>query len=431
MAILEHLSISTFFIEHQISTEKSKWVTNESLKTFPKVAHIFFDNGEPWHIANKYALDLLKQASEDISATVTSNMTHLRTYASWLENNQIDWRHFPKDDKSERCLVKFRGYLISKRNTGKPAASTASNCMSAVLRFYRWVLLKGLIDEKELWKDNQKIVSFYSSVGFTRTINVLSSELAIPNKKTNGNYLEDGLLPISEANRGVLIEFLKKQDMVELYLMFLIGFFSGARSESIRTLRVSDLERVVDDPVTPNIKRLLIGPGTRVRTKFKVKGSLIIPAILVTEIQEYAFSLRRLTRASRASEYNRNLLFITQRGNPFKESTFTKLMSKLRTQLTNSGLNQFHGFKFHQARATFGTQLMKLALQTFTDKAAAIRFVRDAMFHKHERTTWKYITFIEEEPLKESISDEFFNLYTGVQANADQLINQVTFNDIA
>ncbi|MEL2330804.1 site-specific integrase, partial [Klebsiella pneumoniae] len=78
----------------------------------------------------------------------------------------------------------------------------------------------------------------------------------------------------------------------------------------------------------------------------------------------------------------------------------------------SAGLKQFQEFKFHQTRATFGTQLMRLAMDVLPSQVDAIVFVRDAMLHKDEATTWKYVKFIEKEPIKEALSDEFFNLYT-------------------
>jgi integrase len=93
-----------------------------------------------------------------------------------------------------------------------------------------------------------------------------------------------------------------------------------------------------------------------------------------------------------------------------------------------AGLTQFQTFKFHQTRATFGTQLMRLAMNTLPSQVDAIVFVRDAMLHKDEATTWKYVKFIEQEPIKEALSDEFFNLYLGQVNDAELLIDRVTFD---
>lgn len=98
--------------------------------------------------------------------------------------------------------------------------------------------------------------------------------------------------------------------------MVLIGFFTGARSETIRTLRLSSLENATDDSTTPGIMRVTVGPGTQVKTKFDVRGSLLFPSQLLQELERYAYSARRLTRQARASEGDRTLLFLSERGMP-------------------------------------------------------------------------------------------------------------------
>jgi hypothetical protein len=74
---------------------------------------------------------------------------------------------------------------------------------------------------------------------------------------------------------------------------------------------------------------------------------------------------------------------------------------------------------------------MRLAMSALPSQVDAIVFVRDAMLHKDEATTWKYVKFIEKEPVKEALSDEFFNLYVGKVGNVETLIDKVTFNDDA
>jgi integrase len=134
---------------------------------------------------------------------------------------------------------------------------------------------------------------------------------------------------------------------------------------------------------------------------------------IINEIEDYIYSPRRLKRQAKANEENRTCLFLTTRGNPYKETTLTKLMSDIRKELSKKGLDQFKNFKFHQTRATFGSTLMSLALDSLPDKTDAICFVRDAMLHKDEATTWRYIKFIERQPLKEKYAAEFYSLITG------------------
>ena len=425
MALLESINIQSMVLER--TEEGISWAPKKGGRAFHNVPHIFFNDGEPWLAANQYALSKLQGISGNDIKTVRSIMGHLKAYASWLEDKGVDWRNFPIK-KKDRCIFQFRGYLIDQRNSDLIAPSTATARMAAVVQFYRWAQVEGLIERKDMWEDRTKSVKFYTTVGLSRTMSVTSSELSIPNRTRQGLTLEGGLLPVSVDSQAELLQFLRSRGMVELYLMHLVGFFTGARSGTIRTLRLSSLENSLDDPQTPQVKRIAVGPPTKVKTKFDVSGYLLVPSLLVEELERYAYSARRLIRQEKASEDDVTLLFLTERGNGYSETSFTKLISDMRERLVNAGLPHFKDYCFHQTRATYGTMLMKYAMNTLPSQTDALVFVRDAMLHKDEATTWKYIKFIEKEPIKEKLSDEFFNLFTGDGGDAEALIDQVTYD---
>lgn len=425
MALLETINIQPVYLDR---TEGWEWKPDASSRSLCGVPHIFFDDGEPWRATNEFALYKLQAVSGNNIKTVVSTMRHLKGYADWLEQNDIDWRDFPKKRK-DRCLFRFRGHLISQRNEGVIKPSYATARMNAVINFYRWAQIHGWIERKELWEDETKSIRFVSTTGFARTMRVVSSELSIPNRTRLGMRLEDGLTPISEENRTILLKFLQERGMTELYFMYLLGFYTGARSETIRTLRLSNIENALDDPTTPALKRVAVGPPTKVKTKYDVSAQLLVPTPLIEVLQRYAYSVRRLTRQARASETDRALLFLTERGNGYSETSFTKLVSDLRERLLKAGHGQFQDMKFHQTRATYGTQLMRWAMNVLPSETDALVFVRDAMFHKEESTTWRYIKFIRSEPIKEKLSEEFFNLFTGKDGEMQELIAKVTYDE--
>jgi len=430
VANLERIDIQPIVPDFSGRLAGVSWISKAHSRFYASVPHIFFDDGEPWLAANAFALDKLQGMSGSDIKTVVSSMGHLKAYACWLEDQGVDWRHFPKR-KKDRCLFRYRGFLIGQREAGLVSPSTATTRMAAVVHFYRWAQVYGWIERQAMWEDRVGSIQFFSSVGLSRTMSVLSSELAIPNRKRAGATLEDGLQPLSRENRNTLLRILREQGKVELYLMSMIGCFTGARSETIRTLRLSSLSNAVDDPMTRGIKRVLVGPGTQVKTKFGVRGNLLFPSHLLKELESYACSARRLMRQARASDENQTLLFLSERGNAYSETSFTKLISYLRETLVKAGHSEFRDFKFHQTRATFGTQLMRLAIDVLPNQVDAIVFVRDAMLHKDEATTWKYVKFITREPIKEALSDEFWNLLTGTPDADPSLIDLVTYDDLA
>jgi integrase len=340
-------------------------------------------------------------------------MKHLANYASWLEFKELDWRHFPTR-KQDRAPVLYRGDVIKQRDQGSLAPSTARSRMAAVIQFYRHAQIHGFVQRHSpLWKDRQVVIPYFDSVGFGRTLMRVSSDLAIPNRPRPGLRLEDGLTPLRTEDAIKLLEFTKDQRLQEINLMLSLGVLTGARIETIVTLGVKNIEDAYPDVQTPDTYRLKVGPGTGVNTKYDVEGELLVPKFLLDELKAYCYSMRRLRRQSITSESNRGLLFLTIGGNPYKAGSFNRLMTDLRRRALSAGLRFMAKFKFHQTRATFGTWLMDVALRV-TDTKTAVAFVRDAMLHKDEKTTFLYVHFNEQSPMKAKIANEFSVVFSGI-----------------
>lgn len=378
-----------------------------------KLPQIFWQGGVPWSEANHWALTKARTRRHRHIKTITSLMKHVAAYASWLELTKLDWRHFPTR-KQDRVLLLYRGELIRQRDSGSLAASTVRARMAAVIQFYRHAQIHGFVDrDSPLWIDRPVVIRYFDPVGFSRTISRISAELSIPNRSRHGFRLEDRLTPLRTADASKLLDFTKEQGLREINLMLSLGILTGARIETITSLGVANVENAYPDIQSPSTYRLRVGPGTNVKTKLDVSGELLIPQFLICELKAYAYTLHRLRRQAVASEENRGLLFLTARGNPYAAGTFNRLMTDLRRRAVTAGMRFMESFKFHQTRSTFGTWLMGVALGV-TNSKAAVAFVRDAMLHKDEKTTFLYVRFIEQEPLKAKISNEFSSAFAGV-----------------
>jgi integrase len=393
---------------------KVRWEPDPIGKRIEQLPQLFWADGQPWCEANHWALVRATGTSGADIQTVTNLMKHLAAYASWLEEAEIDWRHFPIRF-GERCIVRFRGELIRERDKlGLLKPSTATARMRAVLQFYRHARSNGFVGPSSaLWSDKQVVVRFHDSVGFERALHRQASELAIPNRRRPGVVLEDGLTPLSPEHTQQTLAFAKTALSPELHYMFSLGFLSGPRIGTISTLCVRNLEPAVPDPAIPALSRIAVGPGTGVQTKFDVVGNLLVPTILIDELKRYAYSVRRLKRQALASKEDGGLLFLTARGKPYGLQSFERLMTDVRRCAVLAGLRFLARFKFHQSRATFGTMLMKLALQV-ADPSSALEFVKEAMLHKDEEATLKYIRFVQTAAMKELISSEFAAAFSGV-----------------
>ena len=412
MATLEHIHSNP--IRPEIQDGNVEWVTSSTVRPVERLPLIFWVDGNQWDEVNLWALD--KARAKDVKLkTINTLMEHLHKYAEWLEREKIDWRHFPTS-KAERVLVRFRGFLISLRDNGDLSPSTASARMSAVIQFYRYANAHNLICHgSKMWEDKSVAIRYFDPAGFKRTIQRITTDISIPNRARQGFRLEDGLLPITSDHQSQLLNFTKENVSDELHLMLLIGFYTGARLSTITTMRKSSLEQAYPDPQNNGFWLVPIGPGTGISTKFDVSGELIIHASLMESLRAYATSSQHIERAIKAAPKNKLFLFLTRHCNPYTTKAVGREMVNLRRKGMLAGLKFLTKFKFHQTRATYGTWLMSFLLSSENiSLKAAIEFVKRAMHHKHESTTFRYITFIEHTKVKIKMANEFTNAFFGL-----------------
>lgn len=411
MAFLEHINSEP--IHEEIKNGEVKWLPNKTLRPFQNLPVIFWNNGDQWDEVNLWAFEKARSGNVKLK-TINTQMEHLHKYANWLEEVKIDWRHFPQR-KDERVLIIWRGFLIEMRDRGVISPSTASSRMNAVIQFYRYADSNNLVlNGVRKWIDKVVHISYYNPEGFKRTLQRTTTDITIPNRARTGIKLEDGLLPISAKDQSELLRFAKEYTSEELYTMMLIGFYTGARLGTITTLRSSALNCALPSSLAKGMWILPIGPGTGISTKFDTSGELMIPEILMQILKNYSTSRHHLDRVIKASQENKSLLFLTRYCNPYTPKAVDREMVSLRRKGLIAGLKFLNNFKFHQTRATYGTWLMKLCLKTSTPKAA-IEFVKRAMHHKHEATTFGYVKFIEHSKAKIELTNAFSEAFFGVR----------------
>lgn len=386
--------------------ENDEWVRDKARK--PKTNYsIFWSNCEPW-------IEVLIYLSEKRvkSATLRSNAYDLKAYADWLEENDITWLHFPIR-QDERCLDRFRGYLI---NSSSGTSAVPARRMNTVVNFYRWAKTRGFVDKQiKMWEVQEVAVTYFNNTGFKRTLSISTTDLRIPHRKANISKLEGGLLPISAEDRDVLMDYLweNKSDMnTVLHAMFSLGFFTGSRIGSIRTMRIENLNRATPDKTDPKIMLVAAGPGTGIDTKYGVNGFIRFLEPVYNFILNYAeTNIVRLERQVKAKKENKSLIFLTKDGRPYSEGSINTAMSELRESLIRDGLTQFYDLKFHQSRATCGTELAREFMKQ--SDSDAINNVRDWLMHKHEATTWKYIKFLKNSKVAKKANAAFVKQFLG------------------
>lgn len=420
------------YIPHRCQTASNEieWIPTTHVKPVDGLPQIFWSDYTPWTEANLWARERATTGDTSIQ-TVQANLLALHAYATWLEASGTNWTDFPQK-KADRCLIKYRGALVTARNTGHIAPSTASARMSVAVQFYRWLYMSGLFSpEAAMWNERSVGIRITDFTGLERTVHVKSTDLAIPNRKAPGARLEDGLLPLSVGDRDSLLEFAAHHASEELKLMLALGFFSGMRIGTIADLKIQTLENAAPDPASKELFRLAVGPGAHppVHTKSGVTGQVYITAELLNAVRTYFYSTRRLKRQSIAKEADRNVVFLTVRGNRYaqhcanKSSAINVELHALRKRGEASGVQALRHFHFHQSRATYATELARLAISV-AGAINAIALVREALLHKNESTSLQYIKFVETSPAKERANNAFSEAFLGLIRSRERAFHE-------
>jgi integrase len=213
-----------------------------------------------------------------------------------------------------------------------------------------------------------------------------------------------------------LVAYTAKHATEELHLMLCTGFFTGARVGTVTTLTVTSLQTAREDPHTPGVYLLPVGPGTGISTKGSVKGDLVVPKAVLDDLKTYSLSTKRLLREAKARPEHKDLLFLTRTGRPYTVSTVDSLVRDLRQRAVKDGMRFMLNFKFHQSRATFGTWLLDVLLASGASVTEALGIVRDAMLHKHEATTLLYVKFRANTRAKQKAAIAFNEAFTGFRS---------------
>ncbi|MBI3776000.1 MAG: site-specific integrase [Gammaproteobacteria bacterium] len=415
------------YVPHRCSVAddgKVTWERDTECRPIKHLPQLFWADGTPWLEANLWAHERATSGKTDLK-TVNSNMRHLHKYAEWLEVEGLDWRHFPMLER-DRVLIRWRKKLMEMRDKyGLLAPTTATQRMNATIHFYRYARANDFIGrDAQLWKDRQVVHRFHDAVGFERTMLFSSTDLAIPNRARHGLRLENGLTPITKAQMHELLDFTQEEGNTspELHRILQLGFFSGARIETIADLKKGSLDNAVADPAVPGVVYIAVGPGHQphVATKFDVQGRILVPEWLLHDLSAYVSDPRRLAREALAPQKNKDLIFLTRFGGRYAEresasgTAVGRAMVDLRRAATSAGLTFMKHFHFHMTRSTFGTWLTATLLEKGYNVKAVLTFVSDAMLHKDVETTLRYIKFVEQTPIKIEVANEFTEVFLGL-----------------
>ncbi|MEW8052018.1 MAG: hypothetical protein AB2784_08295 [Candidatus Thiodiazotropha endolucinida] len=411
--------------------------TNElDTYSYNRIPIVLNGDGSPWAEANLYILSRLE-------SNITPNMTtyhgigdDLSSYRRYLENEGLDFTYFPKR-KLHRPTYRYRGSLKHQIEAQEVSPRTAQRKIGSVIQFYRWLIEEGLfIPEYPPWSESDIFFQFKNTQGLSLSKQIKTTNLRIRSQKQSDPYSElivdsGQLRPMSPSEQKALIEVLIDLGNYQMTLIHLIALFTGARIQTILTLRVRHVRFELPEDLTEI--RLPAGPGTSVDTKNDKRLSIFIPRWLYEKLRIYSYSKVSIKHRLRAGDDSEDqYLFLSNHGTPLYTSKSEQLIfnAKNKSRHINSGQNvrQFISrrvipqmrkkldtptfkYKFHDLRATYGMNLTDQKLHLVQDEVITLQqareFVKSRMGHQSHMTTDLYLNYRQNIELARQVQYQF------------------------
>lgn len=403
---------------------------------------IIQNDGSPSEIFNLYLLKKIQQTVQYDFKTFASIANQLVDFQRFLEDEKLDCLKFHKL-KQLNAIFKYRTRLIDQANAGLISASSARSRINALVNFYRFLVTEDLVDHQRYgmpFQDVYKYVAVDNEFGARRKMAIKSHDLAIhvPAKAPNSEAIIDGgeLSPLTVEEQEIVLKALQKSSR-EYQLMFYLALFTGARLQTICTLRIKYLLNREADSY--GFIRLPVGSGTGIDTKFQKPMTLLIPNWLAQDIKIYINSeqARQRRQKSNYGDSDENYVFLTKFGTPFYTSKVEQqeLIEKIKAsdsfslklklyegEAVRSYLKvillpeirlidpKFQGFKFHDLRASFGMNLLESQLKHLPEgynQMTSVEYVQARMGHNNISTTLQYLNYKSRLQWRSKIQHEY------------------------
>lgn len=396
-------------------------------RSFPKFPLVLNGAGRPWEAACLYLLDRVLARPRQL-ASLSSVAQGLKDYNTFLNELALDWDDFNSVDKYCRPTYLYKVHLQGLVSAGQIKSTTAARRMSTVIGFYRFAQTDSRLRFEPAnapWVEKTLGIAYKDGKGFSRRAEVLATDVAIRPARRDYAWdetLSDGgkLRPLTVEEQTHLIAGIKALDNVEYELMHYVALLTGAREQTVLTLRVRNFVAPPSE-VTQWSFKLRCGPGTGIDTKRDVTDVyLSVPRVLYEKLHVYIHSDRAKRRRgrSRLGNDDGNYLFLTQHGKPFYESKDDRNADRggnelLRSSKVGQGLRDFiqhrvipevrktlpkFSYRFHDLRATFGMNWVDHNDQVDGTKRShlwARDQLRKLMWHKNAETTDQYLEYRE------------------------------------
>lgn len=391
------------------------------------------EDGSLWKYGNLYLLHRLKTYIKPSHKTLEYICLDLKCFKEYCESSNIDY--LKADRKVLRPTYKYREYLQDLFREGKISPNLLKRKMNVVVNFYKYLINNEKFKFKfKLWDSNITSISYLDTQGFLHYKDVEIIDVSkIPNTK-NQDLFDDSIVdgsrlsPLEKDEQISIISALKNLANIEMTLSFTIALLTGARMQTVFTLRRVHFEK---EPLPKeNTIKIKVGYGTSCDTKYNKIYHLFFPIALYNMIRVYINSERANKRKLKSkhifTDDKHQYIFLNNRGTPYYVSNidpYRKLykyppngntvrrfiLSTLNNELLKNGKKI--DFSFHDLRATFGLNLLDYYMQFVKEKEISLTnillLIKERLGHSHISTTEKYLNFRKKHKIKEMAQDSF------------------------
>lgn len=410
------------------------------------VPFLFNSDGSPWNEANSFIYQHIanKHVKARPSDDAQRKAARLLDYKLFTEDVGIDWRDFSGKRLTSRPTFRYFKYLVEERGL---SSQVINQYTSDIYAFYLFVSRNFCNIPMERVDNVRSIRVFYSGNSGSIEKDVLKrsqTKSVPPRHPVPSGYVRDGrelLRPLNEKEFDELKRIISLPNWnIQERLLVLTSLMTGARKQTVLTMRSGDVERLVKNgPDENGLYRLLAGPGTMIDTKNNTKQVLFLPEVLVEALHVYAHSREACKRRERfrsvlEKEYpdlipinNSDIyLFLSDQGNCYymaktdprypvvKYPARGQVTDGLKRKIIQSCSNDFpRNFFYHWLRATFAMQLW-IEIQKKVDSGVlnqsdVISIIQSRLHHKSRETSENYLKLfmnIDKRMLGQSVFEE-------------------------
>lgn len=395
------------------------------------------DDGTLWKYANLYLLYKIKSPKLPHYSTLHNIAKELKAFFEWSLENNIDYLNEKR--RVRRPTYMYRFFLQKKLENGTNTDKTVKKKMSVVINFYEY--LQNILHLKfrfPLWEKQDAYISYKDVYGFQQGKKVETKDLLrIPSfySSSSDDYIQDEgkLKPLTQEEQILIFKALNKLGNTEMTLSCLLSVTTGARIQTVCTLRLKHFEKQVSEK--ERYIPIKVGLGTDVDTKNNTVYFLQIPSWVYLKIQIYLKSQRYKKRFENQKHIFRDeklqYIFLTNRGTPYYVSKYDKYLetyiniipngNTIRQFLHTTLYKELRGkfkFRFHDLRATFAMNLLDLQMPLVNKGEMTLyellSIIRERMSHKSLLTTERYLNFRNKQNQKQLIQYEFEEYLEGL-----------------